>query len=89
MNEGPNDRRRRSVFPGFDTISDGRQRIVEKLVADPDLSASGRAEDVALTVSRHRQQLDDLHSLVLSAEARHYGLVGAIVVPTAGRQGPM
>lgn len=32
MNEAANARRRRSVFPGFDTISDGRQRIVEELV---------------------------------------------------------
>lgn len=80
------------------------------ILRHPDLSASGRAEDVALTVSRHRRQLDAFHSrlasacgqpperiaedmrtgLVLSAEeARHYGLVGAIVAATAGRQGPI
>lgn len=32
MNEAPNPGRRRSVFPGFDNISDGRHRIVEELV---------------------------------------------------------
>jgi transcriptional regulator with XRE-family HTH domain len=32
MNEARDARRRRSVFPGFRNISNGRQRIVEELV---------------------------------------------------------
>ena len=32
MNEARDPRRRRSVFPGFQDISDGRQRLVEELV---------------------------------------------------------
>ena len=32
MNEGLHPHRRRSVFPGFRSISDGRQRLVEELV---------------------------------------------------------
>ena len=40
------------------------------VLRDPELSASGRAEDVALTVVRHRQQLDALHSRLAAACGR-------------------